>query len=67
MTGAPMPPGCDAVLPAESVEVSGEPTSIAAIAAVSPGKNIGRRGEDIARRIHRRSTPDARCVRRISA
>jgi molybdopterin molybdotransferase len=41
MTGAPMPAGADAVLPAESVEAG------AAIAAVSPGKHIGRRGEDI--------------------
>jgi molybdopterin molybdotransferase len=43
MTGSPMPPGADAVLPAEAVE------DVAAIAAVSPGKNVGRVGEDIAR------------------
>jgi molybdopterin molybdotransferase len=48
MTGAPMPAGSDAVLPAEAVETSGDPISIAAIAEVSPGKNIGRRGEDVA-------------------
>jgi molybdopterin molybdotransferase len=59
MTGAPMPAGADAVLPAESVEASrggslnppeataGAPGTIAAISAVSPGKNLGRRGEDI--------------------
>jgi molybdopterin molybdotransferase len=54
MTGAPMPPGTDAVLPAEWIE--GEPGEagpglyrIGALAAVSPGKNIGRRGEDIVR------------------
>jgi molybdopterin molybdotransferase len=57
MTGAPLPNGCDAVLPAEWVdrtettalesEATG-PLSIAALAAVSPGKHVGRRGEDIA-------------------
>jgi molybdopterin molybdotransferase len=56
MTGAPVPAGCDAVLPAEFVEReagSEDPASIsrelpiAAIGAVSPGKNIGRVGEDI--------------------
>ncbi|HWF10112.1 MAG TPA: gephyrin-like molybdotransferase Glp, partial [Bryobacteraceae bacterium] len=47
MTGAPVPAGADAVLPAEWVET--EPGGIKALAAVSPGKNIGRRGEDIER------------------
>jgi molybdopterin molybdotransferase len=50
MTGAPIPPGVDAVLPAEWVEVErddGGPLAISALASVSPGKNIGRRGEDI--------------------
>lgn len=56
MTGAPIPAGADAVLPAEFVDSSDragsdDPASIAhriaAIAAVSPGRNIGRRGEDI--------------------
>jgi len=50
MTGAPMPRGTDAVLPAEFVEADtdgGSPHSISALAAVSPGKNLGRRGEDI--------------------
>ena len=48
MTGAPLPAGSDAVLPAEFVE-SDSPTSdrIAAVATVSPQKNVGRRGEDI--------------------
>jgi molybdopterin molybdotransferase len=41
MTGAPIPDGADAVLPAEFVE------DAAATTTVSPGKNIGRRGEDI--------------------
>lgn len=45
MTGAPMPRGADAVLPAEFVEA--EPPIIHATAAVSPGKNVGQRGEDI--------------------
>ncbi len=50
MTGAPIPAGIDAVLPAEWVEVeevAGRPHTISALASVSPGKNIGRRGEDI--------------------
>jgi molybdopterin molybdotransferase len=58
MTGAPMPAGADAVLPAEGVDAIARGyvaraesrsalESIAAIAPVSPGKNIGRRGEDI--------------------
>jgi molybdopterin molybdotransferase len=45
MTGAPMPGGTNAVLPAEWVEA--EPRFINALAAVSPEKNVGRRGEDI--------------------
>ena len=50
MTGAPMPRGADAVLPAEWVDVEGNGSSlngVYALAAVSPGKNLGRRGEDI--------------------
>jgi molybdopterin molybdotransferase len=52
MTGAPLPAGCDAVLPAEWVD--GEvgqpgPGRINALNAVSPGKHVGRRGEDIVR------------------
>jgi molybdopterin molybdotransferase len=46
MTGAPIPQGVDSVLAAEWVEVEKE-DSISALASVSPGKNIGRRGEDI--------------------
>jgi molybdopterin molybdotransferase len=49
MTGAPMPAGADAVLPAEFVEPEPGSTRIAAVAAVSPGKNVGRRGEDVVR------------------
>jgi molybdopterin molybdotransferase len=56
MTGAPMPRGADAVLPAEWVEPEPDDNSngnrernINALSAVSPGKNLGRRGEDILR------------------
>jgi molybdopterin molybdotransferase len=49
MTGAPMPGGADAVLPVEFVEDSPAAADrIAAMATVSPGKNVGRCGEDIA-------------------
>ena len=66
MTGAPVPLGCDAVVPAEWVEHAsatdatsaeaedartGAPgtQNISALAAVSPGKHVGRLGEDILR------------------
>ena len=48
MTGAPLPAGCDAVLPAEWSEAADDRT-ISALAAVSPGKHVGTRGEDIGR------------------
>ena len=52
MTGAPLPLGCDAVLPAEWIDdETGTNVSVSALAAVSPGKNVGRAGEDIARGI----------------
>jgi len=48
MTGAPMPAGSDAVLPAESAERdTNAPARVLAVADVSPLKNVGRRGEDI--------------------
>jgi molybdopterin molybdotransferase len=56
MTGAPLPTGCDAVLPAEWVDREEAPDGksgaadlprIVALASVSPGKHVGRRGEDI--------------------
>src|SRR5215468_5024523 len=54
MTGAPLPSGCDAVLPAEWVDsVDGQqpdpasPSGVMALASVSPGKHVGRRGEDV--------------------
>ena len=55
MTGAPLPRGADAVLPAEKVD-SRRPSSgstaaadelIAALDEVSPGKHVGSRGEDL--------------------
>ncbi|MEP6961582.1 MAG: gephyrin-like molybdotransferase Glp [Acidobacteriota bacterium] len=48
MTGAPLPMGADAVLPAEWVEAEAG-DKISALASVSPGKHVGRRGEDIVR------------------
>jgi len=47
MTGAPIPRGCNAVLPAEWVAEAEATATVSAIDAVSPGKNVGRRGEDI--------------------
>jgi molybdopterin molybdotransferase len=48
MTGAPLPRGCNAVLPAEWIEGTVETaSSVSALAPVSPGKNVGRIGEDI--------------------
>jgi molybdopterin molybdotransferase len=48
MTGAPMPAGSDAVLPAEFVESdAGASDRVMAVATVSPGKHVGQRGEDI--------------------
>ena len=49
MTGAPMPAGADAVLPAEWVETEPDESRISALADVSPGKHVGRLGEDILR------------------
>ena len=46
MTGAPLPDGADAVLPAEWVQI--EPERILAQGEVPPGKHVGQIGEDIA-------------------
>ncbi len=46
MTGAPMPKGADAVLPAEFTEAQTE--MVFALGEVSPLKHVGRAGEDIA-------------------
>ena len=45
MTGAPLPEGADAVLMAEDARE--EEGSVLVQAAVTPGKNVGRRGEDV--------------------
>ena len=45
MTGAPMPAGADAVVPAEYAQESGGVVEITL--AVSPGKHVGRTGEDV--------------------
>jgi molybdopterin molybdotransferase len=47
MTGAPLPAGGNAVLPAEWTEGTSETGRVSAIAAVSPGKHVGRSGEDV--------------------
>lgn len=46
MTGAPMPAGADAVLPAELAQSQGE--KLLVLGEVSPGTHVGVRGEDIA-------------------
>ncbi|HUT93077.1 MAG TPA: gephyrin-like molybdotransferase Glp [Thermoguttaceae bacterium] len=46
MTGAPLPEGADAVLPVEVVEIGQR--DIHAQGEVSPGKHVGRVGEDVA-------------------
>ena len=45
MTGAPIPPGCDTVVPIENVEVIGE--TIRLTGDARPGSHIRKRGEDI--------------------
>jgi molybdopterin molybdotransferase len=54
MTGAPMPAGADGVLPAEFAEAddnaaaaTDRPSTVRVVATISPGKNVGVRGEDI--------------------
>src|SRR5580658_6800071 len=57
MTGAPMPDGTDSVLPAEWIGAEADEAGtdvsrlnlIIALAAVSPGKHVGKLGEDIIR------------------
>ncbi len=46
MTGAPLPAGADAVLPAELANIHG--SQVWAQSEVPPGKHVGRKGEDIA-------------------
>jgi molybdopterin molybdotransferase len=45
MTGAPLPDGADAVLPAEQVEADADRLLVQG--DVPPGKNVGQRGEDV--------------------
>jgi molybdopterin molybdotransferase len=45
MTGAPVPAGADAVLPVE--QASEQDGTLAVTEPISPGRHIGRRGEDI--------------------
>lgn len=45
MTGAPLPAGADAVLPAELAETAGE--QVLACGEVSPGRHVGEVGEDV--------------------
>jgi len=45
MTGAPLPAGADAVVPAEIVEAAGD--QLLVLGEVSPGKNVGQVGEDV--------------------
>jgi molybdopterin molybdotransferase len=47
MTGAPIPSGADAVLPAEWAEATNDAKAVSASASVSPAKNVGAKGEDI--------------------
>lgn len=47
MTGAPLPVGADAVVPAEYVRAT--PNGIEISSALGPGKHVGHVGEDIAR------------------
>ena len=51
MTGAPMPNGADAVLPAEWADAgaAADDRVVAAVAPVTPGKHVGRAGEDVRR------------------
>lgn len=46
MTGAPIPPGCDTVIPVE--ETDGGLTEVCLQGSATPGDHIRRRGEDIA-------------------
>src|SRR3989304_5508285 len=45
MTGAPVPPGCDTVIPVENVEADGD--GIRLLRPVVPGDHVRKRGEDL--------------------
>jgi molybdopterin molybdotransferase len=46
MTGAPLPAGADAVLPVEQARE--EAGQLRVVGPIAPGRNVGRRGEDVA-------------------
>lgn len=46
-TGAPMPPGADAVVMVEDTEGGGDGSRVRVLAAVEPRQNVGRQGADI--------------------
>lgn len=48
MTGAPLPPGCDAVIPVEQVSAS-DGAEITISSPVTAGRNVRRAGEDLRR------------------
>lgn len=48
MTGAPLPAGCDAVLPVEQARVSAHDGQVRFTRAAQTGQNVRRRGEDFA-------------------
>src|SRR5205085_1793224 len=45
-TGAPLPPGADAVIPVEATRPEGDRVWVSE--AIPPGRHVSRRGEDIA-------------------
>lgn len=47
MTGAPVPPGADAVLMAEYAQESHDGTAVSVTESVPPGRHVGQVGEDI--------------------
>ncbi len=52
LTGAPLPPGADAVLPVENTDQYGKagqtlPQTVACLAPVKTGENVRRKGEDL--------------------
>jgi len=47
MTGAPVPPGCDTVVPIEDVEEIGDGIRMKAVKGVKAGTHVRKRGEDI--------------------
>jgi len=48
VTGAPMPPGADAVVKVEATEADDDGRSVRVFEPIPPGRHVGRRGEDVA-------------------